>query len=388
MRRIVVVVTLVAGCGAPAPAHVVVPTVAATPARRLEVSPSRPAESEPAPFDIVMGTTSLCVLSNGAAHCPHDIAADEPLANGPILDGLTNVRGLSFGQDFHCAVTADGKVACGGGNHFGQLGAGVAEESAGLKVLPALSHVKRVVSGPFTSCAILDDGTLSCWGKNESGESGSATNVLPDARVVVEPELVAGIRDVTEVALAWGASCAAMANGDVACWGTADLPEHKKLRGAQDERPTVIPSLAGATSLSANEQTFCAVLKGKVVCWGSRSMLLSRGGSPALTELAIPDAQRVSLGRSHGCAIGGAGDVYCFGAAYSGALGVAVSDRDYQPRGPAKVAGLPRVERVACGASLSCALTAGHELYCWGRFGTHTSDIAPTPVQMRVLPNR
>ena len=53
----------------------------------------------------------------------------------------------------------------------------------------------------------------------------------------------------------------------------------------------------------------------------------------------------------------------------------------YMPHAPEKVPGIPPVLDVKCGSGISCAVTAGHEVHCWGRIGQG----APSPpTRMRI----
>lgn len=366
------VLSLVA-CGAGA-----APTVIAVPAPR-EATPlavaATPTETRPSgPFVLALGGDSPCVLRGTQVLCRQNEAA---LGAQP-LEGRSDVASVGFGRAYVCFSLLDRRLACGGDNRYGQLGAGIAAEKASLVVLGMPATAKKVVAGPFTACAILVDGRLACWGKNEAGESGSATNVLPDAREVVEPEIVPGLSDVTEVAIAWSSACAATAKGDVYCWGKTILAEHEKARGPRHEAPTRIAALTGATSLAASAETFCAIAGGKVVCWGRDGLLLPTTDGSTLTEVKVRDARSVCLGSDHGCALDARGKVHCFGSAYAGALGVLPTHGDYRAHLPAEVAGIPKAVEVGCGRAFSCARTESDELYCWGRLEPSGEPTPPT----------
>jgi len=370
----------VVGCGG-APTAPVVVSVPRTTVKPLDVEPPAQIRVVESPFELTM-SYGPCATIGGKLYCPDQLSPTRSFASSIPTPNLDGVASAAFGRDFWCAALRDGHVKCGGGNRFGQLGAGLADEAHEAVLLPTLEGAKRVVSGPFTSCAILAKGSVACWGKNQFGESGSSTTYLAAARELVEPEVVPGLTDVEEVAIGWDSACATTTKGDVHCWGRAKLDEHEKLRGPQHESPATIKSLRGATSLTANESSFCAIRGEKVVCWGDLMMLGDHDGPRrSLRVFEMPSARRVSLGANHGCAVTAAGEVYCFGSNYGGALGTKAGPEDYMPHAPEKVPGIPPALDVKCGSGISCAVTAGHEVHCWGRIGQAPPS---PPTRMRI----
>jgi alpha-tubulin suppressor-like RCC1 family protein len=243
------------------------------------------------------------------------------------------------------------------------------------------------VAGPSHACVILHDGKVSCWGNNDVGENGSSTNYLDAVRELVEPQTVVSVADATELALTRYATCATTAKGDVWCWGRAEHPE-QRVRGPADEHPMLITGLHGASSLTANEGTFCAIKDEKVVCWGRVDELApnAESGTQKVFE-SIEHARRVHLGDSYGCAVDADGSVYCFGENQEGELGLPTSD----PRvalDPVKVEGIPRAVDVTCGdrgGRTACALSVSHELWCWGRFDWSPDLGIRSPTRIKVL---
>lgn len=361
----------------------VVPSPAIAKPKQLEIEPTGPRVTE-APFELVM-SHGPCVTVHGRLHCPEKLSPQRAFTSTPAETDLEGVTSIAFGRDHHCAVVRDGHVQCVGGNELGQLGAGLSAERASATVVPHLADVRSVVAGPFTTCAIHTGGAVSCWGRNEHGESGSSTTYLQDARELVEPETVRGLADVEDVAIGWASSCATTTKGEVLCWGRATLPEHEQQRGPQHEEPTPIASLSGAKLVVANESGFCAIRQRKVTCWGDLAMLAARVESRAPRVIDVPNARRVSLGANHGCAVTDSGEVLCFGANYGGVLGKKAREGDYEPHAPTKVDGLPPVIDVKCGSDISCAVTAAHDVYCWGHVGGSDQGISASPVRMRVL---
>lgn len=370
-------ITPVAEAGAP-----LVPLIEAGAAPRVHVPR----------FSLVLDAQA-CALIDGMVHCRPSISTEAPLAREPaLLGGAADrpVRSIAFGRDFACAVMDGGETRCFGGNDRGQLGAGLREAQHPVPVrVPGARGATAVYAGAFTACAILADARVACWGKNDAGESGSSTNYLSAARELVAPEIVRDLTDVTSVAMAWDTTCAVTRSHEVYCWGRSRTEEQTAHGGESNELPTRIDSMSGTTSLVANESIFCGIKDGEVTCFGDTGMLIpdtagAFGRRTTVAKAGIPNARTISLGANHGCALTTDGSVYCFGLDADGALGVP-SKGGYTAVPPVKVADLPRVVDIACGPSVSCAITDSDEAYCWGRFTWTTNDVHDRPVKVRVL---
>lgn len=96
-------------------------------------------------------------------------------------------------------------------------------QARGVRALtPRLSsgnHDPRAVSvgvGAQHSCAVVADGRVWCWGRNDAAQLGDgSTSVAAHPTAVV----VVGISNAVTVALGTLFSCAALVDGEVACWG-------------------------------------------------------------------------------------------------------------------------------------------------------------------------
>ena len=337
--------------------------------------------------------SGACAVIEGKLHCRQSIAPDQPLSQEPALLGGAadrEVRGVAIGRDFACAVMDGGDVRCFGGNDRGQLGAGVRSERQDLPVtVPGLQGASAIFAGPFTACAVEKDGHVACWGKNDSGENGSSENYLAAARELVTPEVVRNVSDVTSVAMGLDSTCAVTRTHEVHCWGRSRTEEQIAQRGDTNELPMRIDAMTGTTFLTANENAFCGVRGGEVVCFGDTSMLIARkdaafGTRRGVEKVGITRAKKVSLGANHGCALTEGGAVYCFGLDSDGALGVP-GKGGYESRSPVKVPELPPAVDIVCGTSASCAITEGRLVFCWGRFSwTSQDDVHTSPVRARL----
>jgi hypothetical protein len=190
-----------------------------------------------------------------AIEAPGD-AAD--LSDAPVNGGRVPYRALAVttGGYHTCVILDDDGVKCWGFNDFGQLGLGdtVRRGSLPSEMGDALPKVDlgtgrtatAIAAGESHTCAILDDGSVKCWGigarlglpaipgnANRGDEPGEMGDALPalDFGTGRRARLLVGSVD---------ASCAALDDGTVSCWGAI----------TDDGLPHVMP-LASPTSVTA-----------------------------------------------------------------------------------------------------------------------------------------
>jgi hypothetical protein len=158
-----------------------------------------------------------------------------------------------------------------------------------------------------------------------------------------------------------------------------------------EEKPPAPP--AGKQGIAAGSFHSCALLGGRVTCWGNNE----RGqlGNGSMTDSLVPvqvvgldtGVLAIALGANHSCALVEDG-VRCWGANYYGQLG-----SDAVPTGmgasavPVAVTGLSGgVQAITAGSNHTCALVNGG-VKCWGmnefgQLGDATMKGASVPVQV------
>jgi alpha-tubulin suppressor-like RCC1 family protein len=157
--------------------------------------------------------------------------------NLPAVDLGTGRRAvaISLGYMHTCAILDDGSVKCWGGNGFGQLGLGDAENRGDepLEMGDALRTVDlgagrraaQIVAGFGYTCALLDDGSVKCWGDTSGYDALAVVGTDPfdmgDNLVAVN--LGIGRRTVALAAGGGDHTCALLDDGSVKCWGFNDL---------------------------------------------------------------------------------------------------------------------------------------------------------------------
>ena len=144
----------------------------------------------------------------------------------------------------------------------------------------------------------------------------------------------------------------------------------------------------------------CAVLRsGQVACWGLNvdgQLGLGRrdeGTSSPERSRALRGITSVALGGDFGCALEGAGRVFCWGRATYGQLGegsLAADEGELHRLQPTRVTGLEDVAELAAGGCHVCARTRRDEVWCWGRNhhgqlgdGTRTPSASPLPILVK-----
>jgi alpha-tubulin suppressor-like RCC1 family protein len=287
------------------------------------------------------GTT--CAVRDGAVYCwgaPLGIRnLDHSMVAPERVPGLAGVDSISVYSGSACA-RAGTRVMCWGDNRWGELGDGTTVERRDPVAVKRLSGaIEQVFAGQHHTCAIVDGGAR-CWGHGSYGQLGDGTKRSP----VTAPVQVRGLTGgVTSMALGLFTTCAVI-NGRVKCWGQNTSGEL-----ALDPHPNrTTPVDAGATGddfigVRSEGFTTCAFASNRVACWGDRAWSSPDGFGP-VSDLAV--------GSDGGCVIR-SGVVACFRWSSDAVAIIAL---------PAPAT------QITAGGSHACAL-AGGEVYCWGNRG-------------------
>lgn len=394
MSAIVVVLAACRG-GGEGQQGVMVPTASTAggePATRAQVAAAGE-EPEESAYELALGVTLACVRVNGRVHCG-TLDPERPLTAEPPLRGIEDAvsvaLGRGYGGGFGCVATRQKGVHCFGQNSHGQLGAGLrAEQSERPVAVTGLAGARRVVAGDLHACAQLEGGSVRCWGFNASGQVGSPVSYEPAARELIAPFEVAPAKGASQIALSRSASCALVDTGDLVCWG--DLPGPQGRRGAgRGLPPQRLADTTGFSDLGAGEGGFCGVRQGEALCWGELGPILAGryGVHTPEQPLGLMRVKRVRLGQLHGCALHDDGRVSCWGVNSNGELGRGDGSEGYEPLRAEVIKGLPPAIDLVVGGSISCAITAKREVYCWGRWpfsGDREPRKEPRPIKVRAF---
>ena len=335
---------------------------------------------------------------------------------------------LSAGESHVCARTSDGEVLCWGGDHFGQLGPPSSATSDGgdaggdsgardggpdggvdggvlrPRRVTAVKGATQLSAGGAATCARLPNGSVWCWGSSRHGELGRTAVPTSDEDPHPAPAPVAlGGAVAARVDVGDGSACAVLSTGGLVCWGRDDASqlarrgdagpgvteEQIRAPARADTAPLTFSRTAGGTftrlALDPNGDLYSwGALAGDHGFQAGRIALISPNGEPiripslahvtdfvaspeTLTDTDTPNVV------AHACAIG-AGQLYCWGRSFVGALGNGIPDV-FREAFPSNIPGPAWPQQLAAGPELSCVrmtdgvvMCAGSDLR--GRLGT------------------
>jgi len=154
-------------------------------------------------FSVVMPNVSSAQASTGTSTQIFDTNSTS-----------TRFVDVVVGDNHTCALKANGTVMCWGWNGEGQLGINdgtVRFSSVPVDVL-GISSAVAISAGANNTCVILRDANIACWGYGYFGDGGHMYSRW-------YPSQVAGLRDITKLAMSNKGTCATNVYGALLCWG-------------------------------------------------------------------------------------------------------------------------------------------------------------------------
>jgi len=204
--------------------------------------------------------------------------------------------------------------------------------SSSPDVVPANTEI---TVGDYHTCAVTGSGGLACWGDNSRGQIGNGAMT----ETLVPTEVQGLTSGVAAASGGFHHTCALTSAGGVSCWGSGG-------RGQLGNWTTVDSSIP-------------------IDVWGLTSGVAA-----------------ISAGSVHTCALTGSGGVKCWGGNNFGQLGDGTTTDSSTP---VDVSGLASgVAAIAAGGRLSCALTTGGGVKCWG-FNAGSQSGAGTTTNISVI---
>jgi alpha-tubulin suppressor-like RCC1 family protein len=263
-------------------------------------------------------------------------------------------------------------VWCWGRNESGELGDGTQTQRTNAVRVAGLSDVRQVSVGNGFSCALRGNGTIVCWGSDREGQLGSGAPLSDGTTKPIHttPVEVAGLANAVEIASGADHSCARIPGGEVRCWGQGRGLALGDGVGQSSSTPVPAIGVSDATQLAAGMSFSCALrADGRVMCWGSNSYGEVGNGSevgvlrPVVVE-SLRDVVEISASSFNPCAQVRDGRVFCWGNNEYGMI--AVGAREVAVREPAEVQGVP------CHATLMpgsrCMVASNGRVWCWGTY--------------------
>ncbi len=338
------------------------------------------------------------VLPNGTVKCwgnnQYGMVGDLSTTPAPtpvLVNNVThpfgNALSVCQGEDFSCALLADGTAQCWGGNYAGQLGYGSAPDSAAHSQpsgVLGLTNAVAIACGQAFACALLADGTLQCWGDNDEFQLGNASpQVLQTApTTVVGPDGVTPFGQNRFIAAGAYHTCAVHGDGTTQCWGESAYGQLGDNDVCSNDpgcpmnwypEPAQLPSSPAAKSLALGDYHTCALLAdGTARCWGRDQD--GELGNGATSDSAVPvtvaglsGAVAIAAGGGDSCATMADGTLRCWGSNLSGEL----ADGTNTQRDTPVVSAPTHVASVTTGG---CATLTDGTAVCWGE---RTADESP-----------
>lgn len=350
--------------------------------------------------DISSGSYGACATLNGQVFCWGDrfvstnvMPWDVWKGNTAWSDGwkaITHAGDLGVGESTGCTA-ANSRSWCWGAqpgdgvNYLGGIagiytpnGAGSALENIAITGIDGQND-----RGP--QC-VFGGGNAYCWG-NFVGYIPSNPGICIPQGCQRSPGKVAidNQYNVTSVAAGREHGCS-LANGTVYCWGQntyGELGTTAVATGTQSQTPVRTDNVIGTTSgyaatkLSAGKNHNCAIVNGRIFCWGANST--GQIGTNDTGDKPVPitpsgfvghkGATDVSAGLNHSCGIVN-GTAYCWGDNTYGQLGRGTASA--VPATSAQPVNLPGqyFTAISAGTDHTCGIS-NSTVYCWGRNNTY-----------------
>lgn len=322
---------------------------------------------------IAAGYNTTCAIAEAQAYCwgentygqvgdgstthrrsPVAVNTGGVLANKYIVD-------IAVGKSFACVIASTvssslgkGRIYCWGRADEGQLGNGTTATSyfatpqaqANSDITTYDANVTRITAGGSHACAqanALGSAYGLCWGRGNEGQLGRGSTASSSIPVLLSPQIPA---TPTSISAGKNHTCAA-AFGRAYCWGANTTYGVLGNNSTAQANSYVTVNTSGVlngkdvTSISAtSEEHTCAVANSQAFCWGA-DWAGTLGNDTTIATSRVPVAVNtagvlsgksitsIGIGWYHSCAIGGDGQVYCWGGESQGQLGNALDWTSY-----------------------------------------------------------
>lgn len=229
-------------------------------------------------------------------------------------------------------------------------------------------RVVRVITidaGDRFGCFLASSGETWCWGTEQQGELGRGRIGAPTAF----PNPVAGNLRFNSLSVGANTTCGLTDEGAAWCWGAnhaGQLGDSTFVGGRL--APTAVRTSQRFRQISVGRYHTCAItFDGSLYCWGEPVLESPGVSTPRLVDTPIRFRQ-ISAGAFYQCGIDGEGAAWCWGQNEWGQLGNGSTTigREFVAS-PARVTGGLTFKQLAASRVVTCGLTTGGKLYCWGR---------------------
>lgn len=343
------------------------------------------------PSHVTYTGTAACLLLAALWAAPQTVAA-QTATYSSLAAGQFHTCVVQSVQEVPASLDAPVQnVLCWGSNSSGQLGNNVAgapvheySQATPVKVIGLIGQVKQLSAGAVFTCALSSTGYVQCWGDNFQDELGTdnwdITYPWPAYGDSVAPLTVSLPNNITQISAGTTHTCALNSLGAIYCWGdNRNFELGNSVVFNYSPYPIKVNLPSPALSVSAGDSFTCALLIGNEVrCWGSddhsqlgdaqTTLQGDKAASVQVQGLTISPI-KISAGDSFACAIDSGGKEQCWGDDSAGQIGDGVNYPNLIAIS-AKMVALSPLGIMATGSSreTNCSTFTGTAsgLRCWG----------------------
>ncbi|XP_052173016.1 PH, RCC1 and FYVE domains-containing protein 1-like isoform X2 [Diospyros lotus] len=338
-----------------------------------------------------------------------DSSLPKALESALVLD----VQNIACGGRHAALVTKQGEIFSWGEETRGRLGHGVDSDVLHPKLIDALSHtnIELVACGEYHTCAVTLSGDLYTWGDGHFGLLGHGNEVshwvpkrvngplegIHVSSISCGPWHTAVVTSAGQLFTFGDGTFGVLGHGDRR---SVSIPrEVESLKGLRTVRAACgVWHTAAVVEVMVGNSSSSNCSSGKLFTWGDGDKYrLGHGDREAklvptcVAALVEPTFCRVACGHSLTVALTTSGHVYTMGSPVYGQLGIPHADGKL----PTRVEGRLKsyVEEIACGAYHVAVLTSRTEVYTWGkgangRLGHGDTDDKSSPTLVESLKDK
>lgn len=345
-----------------------------------------------------------------------DIKMDSWLPKALESAVVLDVQNVACGGRHAALVTKQGEVFSWGEESGGRLGHGVDSDVLHPKLVEALSNtnIELVACGEYHTCAVTLSGDLYTWGDGTYnfgllGHGNEVSHWVPKrvngplegihvSSISCGPWHTAVVTSAGQLFTFGDGTFGVLGHGDRKC---VSIPrEVESLKGLRTVRAACgVWHTAAVVEVMVGSSSSSNCSSGKLFTWGDGDKgRLGHGDKETklvptcVAALVEPNFCQVACGHSLTVALTTSGHVYTMGSPVYGQLGNPQADGKLPTRVEGKLS-KSFVEEIACGAYHVAALTSRTEVYTWGkgangRLGHGDIDDRNTPTLVEALKDK
>jgi alpha-tubulin suppressor-like RCC1 family protein len=281
---------------------------------------------------------SLAVTSTGSVYAWGDDTYGElgnaststtPTSTPILVSSLSNIVAVAVGDYDDMALSSSGRVYTWGLGTSGELGQGSETTLSTPTLISSLPATVTSISAGFAhDLALTSTGTVYAWGYNAYGQVGNNSTTITTSPVALT---FSGLGTATISAVAAGVyhSLALTSTGSIYAWGDNTVGELAQPAATTSAKvPVLIPSIVGATAISAGYFSSMAISSGGgVLTWGysSQGELGTGTTTSSFTPVSVTGVPgtvtAIAAGQEHDAALTSTGAIYAWGDDTYGELG-------------------------------------------------------------------